>query len=248
MKKFETIYDENTLNIFTDASMYSGNYMGYSVGCAGVELATSITRTDVLNNIYPTGYIPNYVVTLDTSNNNSELLALRQGILFAIANKHRFKTINLFSDSLLSVNAITQWSESWFYKALREKKDWIFKNSSGSAVANQDVIKNIMVLIYFNDLRINIYHQRGHCSSNLDLVKRDFIRFNNIKRDYVSDEFIKEITFMNDLVDKRSRDTMRTFIKTGYAPYIINNTLIPGIEYDVSKMYFKYYKDLIGRK
>ena len=247
MKNFETIYDENTLSIFSDASMYSGNYLGYSVGCAGVEMATSATRTDVLTNAYPTGYIPNYVVTVDTSNNNSELLALRQAILFAIANKHRFQTINIYSDSLLSVNSINQWSEGWFYKALKENTDWIFKNSSGSAVANQQVIKNIIVLIYFNDLRVNIYHQRGHCVGNLSLVKRDFARFNGIPKRYISDRFIKEISDLNDLVDRRSRDIMRTFVKTGYAPYIVNNTLIPGIEYDVSKINYKYFKGLIGR-
>lgn len=247
MKKFNTIYDENTLNIFTDASMYSGKYLGYSIGCAGVELATSYKRTDVINNIYPTGYIPNYVVTIDTSNNQSELIAIRQGLLFAIANKNRFKTINLFSDSLLSVNSITQWSEGWFYKALRENTDWIFKNSVGSAVANQQIIKNIIVLIYFNDLKINIYHQRGHCSNNLKIVERDFCKFNNVSRNMVTPNFIREISELNDIVDKRSRDIMRTFVKTGYAPYIVNNTFIPGIEYDVSKINFKYFKGLIGR-
>ena len=247
MKYFETIYDENTLNIFTDASMYSGTWNNYTVGCAGVELATSIIRTDVVNNLYPNGYVPNYIVTLDTSNNNSELIALSCGILFAIANKNRFKTINLFSDSLLSVNSINDWSRSWFYKSLKNR-DWDFKTTNGTPVANQQIIKQIMCLIYYNDLKINIYHQRGHCSNKLDLVKKDFIKFNNLNsNDYVSDKFIEEITFMNDLVDKRSRNTMNTFIKTGYAPHIVNNTLIPGLEYDVSRMNFKYFKYLIGK-
>ena len=40
---------------------------------------------------------------------------------------------------------------------------------------------------------------------------------------------------------------MNTFIKTGYAPHIVNNTLIPGLEYDVSRMNFKYFKYLIGK-
>ena len=246
MKRFETVYDEDTLNIFTDASMYNGTYNGYTVGCAGVELATSILRTDIVTNLYPNGYIPNYVVTLDTTNNNSELIALRQGLLFAIANKDRFKTINIFSDSLLSVNSLNDWVQSWFYKSLKNR-DWIFRNSSGAPVANQDIIKNIMVLIYYNDLRINIYHMRGHCSNNLELVKRDFIKFNQLKDNMVSDLFIKQIADINDIVDKRSRDIMRNFIRTGYAPYIINNTLIPGIEYDVSGIYFKRYKELIRR-
>lgn len=248
MRRFETIYNEDTLNIFSDASMYGSKWNGYSIGCAGVELATAASRTDVVTNLYPNGYIPNYIVTLDTSNNNSELIAARQGILFAIANKNRFKTINLFSDSLLSVNSIKDWSEGWFYKALRDNNsDWVFKNSAGAPVANQDIIKSIIVLIYYNDLRINIYHQRGHCSNNLKLVKKDFIKFNNLNRnDYITDNFIKEITYMNDVVDKRSRHTMQNFVQSGYAPYIINNTLIPGIEYDVSRINYKYFKSLIG--
>ena len=248
MKSFDTIYSHDTLNIFTDASMYAGTYNGYSVGCAGVELATSYTRTDVTNHLYPNGYIPNYVVTLDTTNNNSELIAIRQGVLFALANKDRFSEINLFSDSLLAINCLTQWINDWFFKAKKSgDPSLIFRNSKGDPVANQDIIKSIIALIYFNDLKINFYHQRGHCSHDLALVKKDFIKFNRLKSVNVSYSFVKQIAHINDIVDNRSRQIMKTFIETGYAPYIVNNTLISGIEYDISRIYLKHYKNLIGR-
>lgn len=249
MKVFDTIYDPNVLNIFTDASMYSGKYKGYSVGCAGVELATAACRYDVSNNLYQNGYIPNYVITLDTTNNNSELIAIRQGILFAIANKDRFNEINLFSDSLISVKALREWIEGWFYKSLKksQNENITLTTASGAPVANQDIIKNIVALIYYNNLSINIYHQRGHCSNDLDTVKKDFIKMNNIKS-LVYDSFIKQISDINDVVDRRSRYIMKTFVQTGYAPYVVNNTLLAGVEYDISKIYFKKYKQLIGRK
>lgn len=245
MNRFDTIYKSNVLNIFTDASICAEKYNGYTVGCAGVELATS---SSYRYNMDFNNYIPNYAVILDTTNNNSELIAIRQGILFAIANQKYFDEINLFSDSLISINGLTQWIEGWFFKALKDttNKDNILMSSSGSPVANQDIIKNIVALIYYNKLKINFFHQRGHCLDNLPVVRKDFIKSNNIKEN-VSDLFVSQIATINDIVDKRSRDIMRTFIKTGYAPYIINNTIDKGITYDISKIYFKGYKGLIGK-
>ena len=40
---------------------------------------------------------------------------------------------------------------------------------------------------------------------------------------------------------------MQNFVKTGYAPYIINNTVTPGINYDIGCIDIKKYKKLIGK-
>lgn len=246
-KKFTSIYRTGVLNIFTDASMYPYEYKGYKIGCSGVELAMSYKEMDINTSLYPTGYIPNYVVTLDTTNNNSELIAIRQGVLFAIANKDKFQEINLFSDSLISIKGLTEWIDGWFYKTLKSRDPYFtLITSSNTPVANQDLIKNIIALIYYNNLRINFYHQRGHCSNDLKLAKRDFIKYNNITG-IVKDSFIRDITEANDVVDQRSRQIMKTFVRTGYAPYIINNTISPGVNYDISAINFKKYKQLIGR-
>lgn len=249
MTQFNSIYKPGVLNIFTDASMSAETYNGYKIGCSGVELATTYQEREIIYNLYPTGYIPNYLVTLDTTNNNSELLAIRQGILFAVANKNRFKQINLFSDSLISIKALTEWIDGWFYKALKMRDpNFTLITSSNVPVSNQSIIKNIISLIYYNDLNIRFYHQRGHCLDNPKLAKLDFKKFNNIHPSVnVTDGFIEQISLINDIVDQRSRQIMKTFIKTGYAPYIINNTIIPGIEYDISGINFKRYKKLIGK-
>lgn len=246
MKPFDSIYKPNVLNIFCDASMYAEKYNGYVIGCSGVEFATS-SENGISNVFYPNGYIPNYVVNLNTTNNNSEYIAIRQGILFAIANKNRFEEINLFSDSLISINGLTEWIDGWFFKTLKSGNDnFIMTNSNDVPVANQDLIKNIIALIYYNDLKINLYHQRGHCSNRLDIVKNTFIKTNKVKG-FVSDRFIEEITTMNDIVDNRSRSILKLFVETGYAPYIINNNVPSGCDYDISKIYLKKYKYLIGK-
>lgn len=248
MEIFDTIYKPNTLNIFTDASIYP--VQNSFIGCAGVELATSGSRIDVTNNLFTNGYIPNYTVITNTTNNHSELTAIRQGILFAIANKGRFEKINLFSDSLISVNSLNSWIIGWIFKALRSgkrKEEIQLITSSGSPVANQELIKEIATLIYYENLNIKIYHQRGHCSNNLNLVKRDFIKINGIKTK-VTDSFIKEITEMNDLVDRRSRDILKDYVGMGYAPYVRDNTIPSGIVYDVSSIYLRKYKQLIGKE
>ena len=96
-----------------------------------------------------------------------------------------------------------------------------------------NIVENFLTKCY-NNLRINFYHQRGHCSNDLKLAKRDFIKYNNITG-IVKDSFIRDITVANDVVDQRSRQIMKTFVRTGYAPYIINNTISPGVNYDISE-------------
>lgn len=191
-------FEPTTLNIFTDASTISAMQGQTNVTSAG---AIAIAGKNVSNIL-----LEDYQVLAET-NNFGELYAITLGIQLAIRlrNVMPIITINIFSDSAWALFGMRDWSERWLLKS--EKNNNIFKNLGGSTVAHQELFKYNMSLIVSYGIKINFYHVRGHVANTKKCIAsaaRSFV--NNNKYPNPSTEFMKIITHMNNVVDRKSRE------------------------------------------
>lgn len=198
--KLNYIKNDSTLNIFTDASVKVKNKNIFDV-CYG---AVAVCRDTIIDEIYR--------INSNSTVNEGEANGILAGILFALKYRDKFKVVNLFSDSLISVNNLNIGVYKWYTidgKLCRTNGDPIVKNSS--------TYLQILNIISRNNLRVNIYHMKGHINPNKtkELYKgiTTFIKSNNfIDRDWELD-FIKYLSIWNDYVDNRTRITLKVNTK-----------------------------------
>ena len=93
----------DVLNIFSDASM--AKYKGKGIGCYAV---IAVVKNDIIDSCYR--------IVSDTTSNESEIKGVRMAISIANKYKYQFKTINIFSDSLYSINGLMNYIYKWKYK------------------------------------------------------------------------------------------------------------------------------------
>lgn len=194
--KTEDVFAEDTLNIFTDASIRKIKG-GETLGCAGM-LA-------VLGN--GTKSYERFQIIRNTTNNNSEIKAIRLGVEEAIRQKNYFKTIRLFSDSQISIFGIRDRIFKW------QNRGGSLCGYEGTPIKNQDIMLEIVHMIVDNNLKIEFYHQAGHVKVTdkdelLDAI-HVFSSSNNI-RSMVSYEFMNTISQYNNYVDNASRNHLYT--------------------------------------
>ena len=198
--RFEDIYRDDTLNIFSDAStrnMYTAD--GDIIGYTG-HGAIAACKYNIINNI---------IRVHIGSSQVGELYALRNALELAYYYKDYYATINIFSDSLYAVKSITSYWFSW----ILEENTYSKPNKTGKdkIVKHPDLIHEMLLLLYEIKLghNLNIYHQSGHVdTSKVKMVERaagTFSRFNNIP--YLPDaNFMCYISSFNNLIDQMTRD------------------------------------------
>lgn len=235
--EFESIINNRTLNIFTDASI--SKYNGITTGCAGAEYYMGGTY------LYS-----DTKVLFNTTNNQSELMSILLGVYGAMQNRHFVDTINLFSDSKISVYGLREWIFSWIHNSW----DGVMYNSSGQVVANQGLILSIIDTITRNRLKINIFHIRGHknCDSakDIDEFRRSFIKENHLPNGTTIDTILLQFLMAgNDNIDKYSRqklydkeymDLLYSHVKDNVQPFTIDPRVY------MNMIDFNIYKELIG--
>ena len=134
MIKLGNLVNEESLTIFTDASI-SPNRDGTYYGCPGFVAVDA-------NGIIDSGYI----VIDDTTSNNSEIKAIRMGVMAANKYKEKYKYIRLFSDSQLCIFGLRDRFYSWFdniYKAIGAIENSGAKVSEKQAGSPMQLVFNI---------------------------------------------------------------------------------------------------------
>lgn len=190
----DDIKNPYTLNIFTDASIKKLGDKKY-IGCYGAVAINMDTTID-----------QSYKITGNTTNNNSEIKAVREGIILAIKYGKYYKTINLFSDSQICILGLRDRLLTW------ECVDNNFYGSSGQIIANQSIFMEICYLILQYRLSINLLHQAGHVLYTMKSLQDAIHVFkvsNNI-RGIVDMNFIRYISMYNTHVDNMSRNILRS--------------------------------------
>ena len=143
--------DGNTINIFTDAS--TTTYNGETYVSAG---AVAIIGENY-NNI-----IDQQVNVMKNTNNYGELYAIYLAIMMALRLRCSFPgaTINILSDSKISVYGLREWSFSWLKNQVKFNT-YNFINSSGNNIANDNIFfilfSKYLIFSKKND-NINVLH------------------------------------------------------------------------------------------
>lgn len=202
MIKLNDFVNDETLNIFCDASILPlGN--NEFAGCYGAIAKCKDRLID-----------QRYFICSNTTNNNSEIKAIRTGIQIACAYKQYFRNINIFSDSEISILGIRDRIFDWY---LCDNNLYGFKYNK---IASQSIYVEIVTMTLNNDLYIGFYHQKGHvvCSYNNNLLtaRQVFKASNNIRSD-IDINLIKYISDNNNKIDGLTRLALRN--RTEQAKY-----------------------------
>lgn len=226
------IFNEKSINIFTDASIMQLPNREY-MGAPGYIV---VYKDEVIER--------DCVIIANTTNNNSEIKAIRMGVMAALKYKNAciFPNIRIFSDSLLCIRGLREWIYRW--KA--NPAGTMLISSSGTAVANQDIFLEIANYIVMNNLEIEFFHQRGHISlanpSSVIIATDDFNKFNY---GYNADiELVKQLSYYNNMVDEMTRSHLQA--KYSESKYIFEDAcrfnLINKI--DLGKYYELTHRDI----
>lgn len=193
------IYNNKTLNIFSDASMIK-DYGCYSV--------IAVCKDSIMDSYcHPVS---------NTTVNNSEIKGLRAALTLALRWQNAFDHINIFSDSLISVMGIREYIYGWRYNP----KDQLLYTSTKKPASNQFIFiechQMLMELSKNPNCIIRIFHQNGHINNSYgELLKamNTFIKTNYI-HGKVDLNLIRYISTYNNYVDNYSRTTLRNTDKT----------------------------------
>lgn len=221
------LFDCKTLNIFCDASI--SKFPNETLGCPG---SIAVVNT-------PDAVIASGVTRLlrYSSNNNAEITAIMMAIEQALSMRDSYETINIFSDSKISVYGLRKWIFDW----VNDIRDGEMYSSSGTPVANQQIFIHIVNLVIENNFKLNLYHQKGHVSGNsLDIAKRVFLESNDI---VLTDKEALYISTYNDYIDKATKSELRSI---GHHFNSISFLQRPIIYYGITQDRISQYKTLIS--
>ena len=204
---FNDLFNEDTLSIFTDASVYRDN-KGYTISCPGaICVITKNNQCFILEQDFHERNIIS-----GSTNNEGEISAVALGVYYAIKYSSQFKTINLYSDSNICVQGLNEWIFNW----VKCMNKGLMYSSSGSPVANQSIISSIVNTIIEQKLNMNIFHQKGHVNINnsksIEKAFMDFTNTNKIDKN-IDEDIIKCISFYNDIVDVETKKTLQEYTK-----------------------------------
>ena len=201
------IYYYPNLNIFSDASTRN---TGASIAAAyGVA---AVTQDNVIET--------SMKIHSNTSSNAEELRGVKTAIAMGLRYRHLFPRINIFSDSLYSINSVRDYPSYWVFD---EVNHVYYGRSRGEPVKNMDIIAEALYLL--EELRktneVNIYYIKGHVPTDsnnmktfnsLMMASSTFIRENfNVDgtsvsvRGKVDINMVRYLCGYNNLVDMLSR-------------------------------------------
>lgn len=206
--RYSDIFNENSVNIFTDGSIYNNMETGETIGCAGTLLVGNVSNGfGIIND--------DYTILRNTTNNETEITAIYIGVRMAIDYiKHTGynPTFNLFSDSKICVLGLREWIYNW----IRCMNNGIMYNSNGTPVKNQEIFKNIVQLILDNNLCIKLFHQKGHVTKSDASLRNAMDVFNVSNKLNVKDlSLISAISKYNNDVDSITKTLLTEAIRSG---------------------------------
>ena len=197
------IYNSNTLNIFSDASMKKIKKKGNVLSaCYGAVALSEDHIVDEMIRVQSLCTVP-----------AAELRGIRCSLYLALKYRNLYRVINIFSDSLYAITSIRDFAMDWIWDSKNEYYKYNkFHPKSSRPIQNQELIYECIMLI--NELRktniINIFHQRGHIQSSDEMViaKEAFKKYNGFTFE-VSFNIIRYISMYNNLIDEKTRNIIK---------------------------------------
>lgn len=222
-------YSPKTLNIFCDASIVKMPD-GECISCPGAIAV--ITDGNGFQSIIE----DKFDCLRFSTNNRGELTAILLALELANKYKDDFYTINIFSDSKISVCGLREWIFNWIKNI---DKNGSMISSSGTEVMNQDIIKHIITYVVTNNIKFNLYHVKGHV--NQSGGPNNAIKVFNVsnKIDLDNMNTIKLMAQFNDKIDHLTGEVLKT-----YVPEPLKEVIRP-IGHNFSNDTIKRYKKLL---
>lgn len=227
------IFNDYTLNVFTDASVTKRNGITYSAPGYYAVIGTNVENANII--------YQDCIVIKNSTNNEGEIYAIYmalQKILDILKLNKNIKYVNLYSDSKISVLGL----RSWIYGWIKHAKDGYLYNSSGDLVSNQSIFMSCIYLILDNKLNINILHVNGHGNINNkdNIIKyRDSFKDVNKIKPYIGIDFAKILMNYNNYIDDYTRTSLLNFLN--------NNIVVNSMDYKNDTLVFQTYnKNIYG--
>lgn len=234
---YNNIFNNNTINVFTDGSVITNPITNETIGCPG----SLIVKTDNDNSeVIDT----NFIIIRNATNNITELYAILLGLYSVVyLDLHKKYNINLFSDSQLCINSLRTWIFNW----VNNMHDNVMYGSAGTPVSNQQIISHIISFIYTNEIKINLYHQKGHVTSTKDSIKNACSVFMTSNKLFNVDErFIIKISDFNNEIDILTKRELIQF--STYPEYNIRyKKECNPMKFDIKGVDMKLYGNLINK-
>ncbi len=219
----------NILEICTDASIRKFPN-GRTFGCAGALCITTMEEE--------------HLVSQDTTNNRSELLAVYLGLKLGkrIMDKNpEYESMIIYSDSQFAIFGLTRWMPGWM-KTMDE--NGIIYGSNGLPVKNQELFMCILSYITANKLKVTFRHVSGHVRyssiKNLKVANDAYFKSNGI---YLRPEDIFKLAYYNNLVDNSTREYLKTIDPDIYPVMDYSNNYQVMTKYVVPSTYLNYIGD-----
>ena len=227
MIELNRIYHPSVLNIFSDASIIKPRKNIY-YGCYG---AVAVSENKIIDS--------SYQVCADTTSNDSEIRGVRSAVSLAVKYKHKFPIINIFSDSQISLFGVRERCFNW-----TENNGVLYGYDNKTPIKNQSVFIEVMRIIVENNMQVYYFHQKGHVNirkkKSLNEALHVFLASNQLRED-VDIEFIKYISYYNDIVDNESRRILKQ-TKINQLPYVQPIRFLPVDYYNLVDTYNKTLK------
>lgn len=193
----DMIKNQDTLNIFSDASMRrrTKNILDACYGSVAVCCDTII---DELFRISSESTVP-----------AAEIRGIRCSLSLALKYKYNYRIINIFSDSQIALLGLRDYIYGWKYR-----NDGHIYNKSAKIVKNEELYIECFQML--QELRktniVNLYHQAGHVENGLQNLKEgiNVFKISNNIMGTVDYNTIRYISLYNNYVDSKSR----SFIKS----------------------------------
>ena len=196
------------INLFCDASIDSQNT---NIACSGCVVVMQDDRNaiNIINK--------RFAIKHNSTNNSAEILAILLGVSEALRirnNLYPNAIFRLFSDSGISLFGLRDWMVNWIRNM---GDDNILRTSQKDPVINQQTFINIYNLIVNYNLKIELYHQKGHIAMTDKALKEArayFIKQNKVTPDMLGLS-IENIVSFNNMVDNDTRIVEKTYIESG---------------------------------
>lgn len=190
-----------------------------------------------------------YAIQPNGTNNSGEICAICLGVIQAYNVANPGDTINLFSDSLISLKGVRDWIFDW----IKLRQNNVLIKGDKNPVLNQNFHKLIFNTITMYNIKINFYHMRGHMSerkNGLEILINTFKRENNISIESVGDP--NYLIAFNNKIDLITRKNLIAYNTDGilyhdtYIDYMYenDNEYIPIL---LTENSIERYRYLIGK-
>lgn len=193
-------FNPSTLNIFTDASVRNMNY-GFDSASGFVAMMGNEKLAEQIQ------------INRNTTNNFGEIYAIQMAVQLAFDVRRLMpeqpRYINIFSDSIISVNGLRKWFDGWTLD-----DNGYLLSSSGEKVANQEIIVSIMNMIITYNIDVSFFHIKGHVKFNKESeVERAISKFEEhngtVGIGKINKNTMKKMLECNDYVDNTTRQALQ---------------------------------------